>query len=68
VCEFRGREVMRVRHMRLANGATCGVARKTGQAVRACYIFVDWGDCGTVDQCGFDFGDCGGKDVCLIDY
>ena len=55
-------------HMRLANAGSTATAAKTGSAVRACYIFVDWGDCSSVDQCGFDFGDCGGKDICLVDY
>jgi len=48
--------------------------RKTGHSSSAvpdsqlCYIFIDWGGCDAVDQCGFDFGDCPGKDVCLVDY
>jgi len=58
-----------VKHLRAANGM-----RKTGHSSSAvpdsqlCYIFIDWGGCDAVDQCGFDFGDCPGKDVCLVDY
>jgi hypothetical protein len=55
-----------VRHLKLANG---GVFSSAGlPSTQLCYIFIDWGDCDSVDQCGFDFGDCPGKDVCLIDY
>jgi len=58
-----------MRHLRLANGTNMrvGSARKT-PASQLCYIFIDWGSCDMVDQCGFDFGDCGTKDVCLVDY
>jgi hypothetical protein len=55
-----------MKHLRVANGTT-----ETANAVPAsllCYIFIDWGDCGSVDQCGFDIGDCTTKDVCLVDY
>jgi hypothetical protein len=33
-----------------------------------CYIYIDWGNCGTVDECAFDFGSCIRRDVCLVDY
>lgn len=55
-----------MKHMRLANGGGSAAANPT--ELFACYIFIDWGGCDTVDQCGFDFGDCPGKDVCLVDY
>lgn len=55
-----------LKHMRLANGG--GSAATNPTELFACYIFIDWGGCDTVDQCGFDFGDCPGKDVCLVDY
>jgi hypothetical protein len=59
-------EGVSVRHLKLANG---GVFSSAGlPSTQLCYIFIDWGDCDSVDQCGFDFGDCPGKDVCLIDY
>lgn len=61
-----GGEEVCVRHLRLANaGALLSGSVPSSQL---CYIFIDWGDCVGVDQCGFDFGDCPGKDVCLIDY
>ena len=59
-----------MKHLRLANGGEGA----TGTACRAvapflCYIFIDWGDCDTIDQCAFDFADCvSGGDICLIDY
>lgn len=58
-----------MRHLRPANGTNMRLhsARKM-PASQLCYIFIDWGSCDTVDQCGLDFGDCGTKDVCLIDY
>jgi len=55
-----------MKHLRVANGTT-----ETAGAAPAsllCYIFIDWGTCGSVDQCGFDFGNCGTRDVCLVDY
>lgn len=55
-----------MKHLRVANGTT-----ETAGATPAsllCYIFIDWGSCGTIDQCGFDFGNCGTRDVCLVDY
>ena len=55
-----------MKHLRVANGTT-----ETANATPAsllCYIFIDWGSCGTVDQCGFDIGDCTTRDVCLVDY
>lgn len=58
-----------MKHLRVANGA--GHLPPSASAVPAsqlCYIFIDWGSCGGVDQCGFDFGACPGEDVCLIDY
>lgn len=57
-------------HLRLANGGAIPAAGagKTTTSSRMCYIFVDWGSCDSVDQCGFDFGSCDAKDVCLVDY
>ena len=58
-----------MRHLKPANGG--GLGFRTSRRLptsELCYIFIDWGSCDTVDQCGFDFGDCGTKDVCLIDY
>lgn len=64
-----GEEVADVRHLRLTNGrALTSVEASSIPASMLCYIFIDWGSCGSVDECGFDFGDCGGKDACLIDY
>lgn len=58
-----------MRHLRLANGAGAPIgAGKKAPASQLCYIFIDWGSCDSVDQCGFDFGSCGGDDVCLVDY
>lgn len=58
-----------MRHLRLANAFVgSGETADMTPATQLCYIFVDWGSCSTVDQCGFDFGDCGTKDVCLVDY
>jgi len=59
-----------VEHLRLANGGASpmGCARKTISGSKMCYIFIDWGSCDSVDQCGFDFGSCDAKDVCLVDY
>jgi hypothetical protein len=58
-----------MRHLRPANAASTsiGVSRKAS-ASQLCYIFIDWGSCDSVDQCGLDFGSCGNDDVCLIDY
>ncbi len=53
-------------HLRLANGGPDPSGATPDSLL--CYIFVDWGDCGSVDQCGFDFGSCGNRDVCLVDY
>jgi len=56
-------------HLRLANGSSVRAgASKKAPATQLCYIFIDWGSCDVVDQCGFDFGSCGGNDVCLVDY
>lgn len=59
-----------MRHLRLANGGASGVGlSKSGGTSQVCYIFIDWGTCSTIDQCGFDFGNCPTqKDVCLVDY
>jgi hypothetical protein len=58
-----------MRHLRLANGARARVgASKKAPTSQLCYIFIDWGSCDTVDQCGFDFGSCDNKDICLVDY
>jgi len=58
-----------MRHLKVANGSTLtSPAEGRMPAQLLCYIFIDWGSCGTVDQCAFDFGDCPGKDVCLADY
>ena len=58
-----------MKHLRLANadGPLLGAARELPTS-SMCHIFIDWGSCGAVDECGLDFGDCGGKDACLIDY
>ncbi len=58
-----------MKHLKAANAV--GPASPVSCAVPAsqlCYIFIDWGGCDSVDQCGFDFGDCPNDDVCLIDY
>lgn len=58
-----------MKHLKAAN--CVGPSSPTSRAVPAsqlCYIFIDWGGCQEVDQCGFDFGDCPNDDVCLIDY
>jgi len=55
-----------MKHLKAANAVSpvsCAVP-----ASQLCYIFIDWGGCDSVDQCGFDFGDCPNDDVCLIDY
>lgn len=59
-----------MRHLKLANGSELILGdHKAANTTAVCYIFIDWGTCSTVDQCGFDFGDCPTqKDVCLIDY
>jgi hypothetical protein len=58
-----------MRHLRLANGARTRIGGSgKAPASQLCYIFVDWGGCDTVDQCGFDFGSCDNKDICLVDY
>lgn len=58
-----------MRHLKPANGTGIRChGGKNAPASQLCYIFIDWGSCDTVDQCGFDFGDCGTRDVCLIDY
>jgi hypothetical protein len=65
-----GKGVVGLKHLRLANGGE-GAARAVRMAPSPflCYIFIDWGDCNSIDQCGFDFADCAsGGDICLIDY
>jgi hypothetical protein len=58
-----------MKHLRLANGHALTTPEASDTpASMLCYIFIDWGSCDSVDQCGFDFGDCGTKDACLIDY
>lgn len=58
-----------MRHLTLGNaGAVAPAAASKVTGSLLCYIFIDWGGCDTVDQCGFDFGDCPNKDVCLVDY
>ncbi|MBD3366621.1 MAG: hypothetical protein GF405_00435 [Candidatus Eisenbacteria bacterium] len=54
-----------MRHIKLGNG---GTTSRKAPAELLCYIFFDWGSCGSVDECGFDFGNCGNKDACLVDY
>ena len=58
-----------MKHLKVANGVgqICPTS-KAYPSSQLCYIFIDWGGCDAVDQCGFDFGECPGKDVCLIDY
>lgn len=55
-----------MKHLRVAN-RTSETANATPASL-LCYIFIDWGSCGSVDQCGFDIGDCTTRDVCLVDY
>jgi hypothetical protein len=58
-----------MKHLKAANGTGRGGPSASAMpASELCYIFIDWGGCDGLDQCGFDFGDCPGKDVCLIDY
>ena len=58
-----------MRHLRPANGAGVRArGSKRAPTSQLCYIFIDWGSCDTIDQCGFDFGSCDTSDVCLIDY
>ena len=58
-----------MRHLKVANMTSARIAvSKKAPASQLCYIFIDWGSCDTIDQCGFDFGSCGGDDVCLVDY
>jgi hypothetical protein len=58
-----------MKHLRVANGSSLtSVAEGRIPAQMLCYIFIDWGDCGSVDECGFDFGSCSRRDVCLADY
>jgi hypothetical protein len=58
-----------LKHLRLANDAgSASVTSAMAPIYQLCYIFIDWGGCDGVDQCGFDIGDCPGKDICLIDY
>ena len=60
---------MALRHLRLANGGQAGLSTAGKLPIgHLCYIFVDWGSCDTLDQCGFDFGSCPQEDLCLIDY
>ncbi len=55
-------------HLTLANRGEVVTASRGGHIAALCYIFIDWGTCDAVDQCGFDFSDCTGDDICLIDY
>ncbi len=57
-----------MRHLKLANGNSLTTTASRIPASMLCYIFIDWGSCGSVDECAFDFGSCSGKDVCLVDY
>jgi hypothetical protein len=58
-----------MKHLRMANGSSLtSVGENAIPASMLCYIFIDWGTCGSVDECAFDFGNCGNRDVCLIDY
>ena len=58
-----------MKHLRLANaGAVVPAVASKVTGSQLCYIFIDWGGCDAIDQCGFDFGDCPNKDVCLVDY
>jgi len=60
--------VVRVKHLRLANGASPAGTTRMSTIPLGCYIFIDWGDCDNIDQCAFDFSDCNHDDICLIDY
>jgi hypothetical protein len=58
-----------MRHLRPMNGTGMrSSGSRRAPTTQLCYIFIDWGSCGSVDQCGFDFGSCGTRDVCLVDY
>jgi hypothetical protein len=58
-----------MKHLRMANGSSLSsVTEGAIPASMLCYIYIDWGNCGTVDECGFDFGSCVRRDVCLVDY
>ena len=58
-----------MKHLRLANGSSLtSVTEAKIPASMLCYIFIDWGTCGGIDECAFDFGNCGNRDVCLVDY
>jgi hypothetical protein len=58
-----------MKHLKVTNGSTLTTAAESRvPASLLCYIFIDWGSCDTVDQCGFDFGNCPNKDACLVDY
>ncbi len=62
------KEVVRLKHLRLANGGRETGTTQMASVPFACYIFIDWGDCDSIDQCAFDFADCSHDDICLIDY
>ena len=58
-----------MKHLKVANGRTLStVTEERMPFYMLCYIYIDWGSCGGVDECGFDFGNCGNRDVCLVDY
>ncbi len=58
-----------MKHLRMANGSSLSsVTEGMIPASMLCYIYIDWGNCGTVDECAFDFGSCVRRDVCLVDY
>jgi hypothetical protein len=57
-----------MRHLRLANGSAFAPAAGRTPASLLCYIYIDWGTCGRIDECGFDFGNCDTKDICMVDY
>ena len=58
-----------MKHLRMANGGSpTSMTEGMVPAQLLCYIYIDWGNCGGVDECGFDFGNCSSRDVCLVDY
>ena len=58
-----------MKHLRMANGSSLSsVTEGAIPASMLCYIYIDWGTCGPVDECGLDFGSCVRRDVCLVDY
>ncbi len=57
-----------MKHLRVANSSGPGELAQRQPLSALCYIFIDWGGCTRIDQCGFDFADCEVDDICLIDY